>query len=1011
MESSSSEIEYFAIRDVSQKQIYDSYMGILRISPNKVNGRDVDDPTSILNTLVDFNGVFQGLNETATKNKQINISLTDSDGNLLPIWFIPKAFSREVLLKNTYGNDYSQKKSIINIVTKVDDGGITYISNSLTNRSSLILSNPQENRTQLVFALGCTENGDSPTINCQSILMYPIEAPNDDEFFNNKNKFNLFDPKNVSKTRAEQMEEKLLQKTAQWYHLNNLFYSKHHVKVNGEFINQYNIYNEQIPVLYTHDYVLGHYDGHVWNEKNFETIKKNQLRDGTVGLANLNLKDGGRATKLSWLRIDTLVWQYLEQILKGTTRHYEGRYEGLGMYNNQSITKYLFNISNISQQLKENSVILGQGHQNGLVSYHAMPFHRYWFHRCRQLLFNYEDAIEKSTIQYKKESQIQDLDILLKARNDGKITACCDATVSPHHSLVKDFIICDGKEIDFSNYPNISLKNYNLLNVNTRGEKARLNSSGDIMKSQIGNTIHTVIKSTPQLYVFDERYPRFIRSLNWNVEDKGIENYKDSVSKDCNYYFNHSREAESGQKNHSDENFNVDTFGEQGLDIKKPITDVKVYDWNVEFKTQVFPHQHKLFSSVAGKRGPENYQQKQVQIFAVAESQTVQLFDRCLWANPNSYYEARGAEWLKYSFHKSKLVFDNYTPVPNGGMMFLNAELYNCYKSGSTLAKPIELDNQKYAVSTQSVPHRGTIAEYEGNWSSSGFSYLDAKGKEHKLDSNTNIISHKNVVKVTTPEASVILNHKMGKKKRQLLAVKMNQAEALLPISYKGYAQFAWTSHHLFYWHNDDDWWDKVCNFVGDFLSAIPGVNILTKFIFKNVLGDWLNLDSILGHGWAEGIVGLGFGLIGATQYHYYNHGNDQKIPATGTTKRYNIGNYTLAEFNVEKIYDESQSKYSFQCLSSLPYPDQQFLAVGDIEKIKTSKTLETYYNLERDSGEDFFVAHNVTDRWNIYNKDNKTYYRQKMNYTQKFDGEQKEFSDINGPFPSHINLIPIIKI
>jgi hypothetical protein len=107
-------------------------------------------------------------------------------------------------------------------------------------------------------------------------------------------------------------------------------------------------------------------------------------------------------------------------------------------------------------------------------------------------------------------------------------------------------------------------------------------------------------------------------------------------------------------------------------------------------------------------------------------------------------------------------------------MMFLNAELYNCYKSGSTLAKPIELDSNNYAVSTQSVPHRGTIAEYEGNWSRSGFSYLDAKGKEHKFDSNIDIISHKNVVKVTTPEANVILNHKMGKKKRQLLAVKMN---------------------------------------------------------------------------------------------------------------------------------------------------------------------------------------------------------------------------------------------
>jgi hypothetical protein len=43
---------------------------------------------------------------------------------------------------------------------------------------------------------------------------------------------------------------------------------------------------------------------------------------------------------------------------------------------------------------------------------------------------------------------------------------------------------------------------------------------------------------------------------------------------------------------------------------------------------------------------------------------------------------------------------------------------------------------------------------------------------------------------------------------------------------------------------------------------------------------------------------------------------------------------------------------------------------------------LEKYQNIERDSGEDFFVAHNVTDRWNIYNKEDpntgkmKTYYR-----------------------------------
>jgi hypothetical protein len=56
MPNTNTELEYFSVRDVSQKQIYDSYMGILRISPNKINNKDVDDPTTILNTLVDVNG-------------------------------------------------------------------------------------------------------------------------------------------------------------------------------------------------------------------------------------------------------------------------------------------------------------------------------------------------------------------------------------------------------------------------------------------------------------------------------------------------------------------------------------------------------------------------------------------------------------------------------------------------------------------------------------------------------------------------------------------------------------------------------------------------------------------------------------------------------------------------------------------------------------------------------------------------------------------------------------------
>lgn len=42
----------YTIRNVAQREIYDSYMGILRISPNlDKNGKMVDDPTNFLNTL------------------------------------------------------------------------------------------------------------------------------------------------------------------------------------------------------------------------------------------------------------------------------------------------------------------------------------------------------------------------------------------------------------------------------------------------------------------------------------------------------------------------------------------------------------------------------------------------------------------------------------------------------------------------------------------------------------------------------------------------------------------------------------------------------------------------------------------------------------------------------------------------------------------------------------------------------------------------------------------------
>ena len=53
-------MEKYQIRNVAEREIYDSYMGIMRISPNPVsdsNDKLVDDPTSHLNSILSGNKV------------------------------------------------------------------------------------------------------------------------------------------------------------------------------------------------------------------------------------------------------------------------------------------------------------------------------------------------------------------------------------------------------------------------------------------------------------------------------------------------------------------------------------------------------------------------------------------------------------------------------------------------------------------------------------------------------------------------------------------------------------------------------------------------------------------------------------------------------------------------------------------------------------------------------------------------------------------------------------------
>lgn len=112
---------------------------------------------------------------------------------MLPIYFKPKAFSTNVVLRENGNFTNDKKENLINICTHTDSPII--ISKSLKIRSTLNLSSPVNKQSKIAIASGCdtktTENKIQIGEN-GGILLYPIENPNDDNYINNKNRENLF---------------------------------------------------------------------------------------------------------------------------------------------------------------------------------------------------------------------------------------------------------------------------------------------------------------------------------------------------------------------------------------------------------------------------------------------------------------------------------------------------------------------------------------------------------------------------------------------------------------------------------------------------------------------------------------------------------------------------------------------------------------------------------------------------------------------------------------------------
>ena len=103
------ETERYNTRNVAQKEVYDSYMGILRISPISLNDSDIDDPTQFVNALYD-----------EEKQERMKIILSDSDGNVLPVKFSPRAFEQKVTLPVSNGLSSDTTVDVINMATILD---------------------------------------------------------------------------------------------------------------------------------------------------------------------------------------------------------------------------------------------------------------------------------------------------------------------------------------------------------------------------------------------------------------------------------------------------------------------------------------------------------------------------------------------------------------------------------------------------------------------------------------------------------------------------------------------------------------------------------------------------------------------------------------------------------------------------------------------------------------------------------------------------------------------------
>ena len=212
---------------------------------------------------------------------------------------------------------------------------------------------------------------------------------------------------------------------------------------------------------------------------------------------------------------------------------------------------------------------------------------------------------------------------LKNAKSDGLITAASKATLTPHHSLTKDYLLCNGKEVNIENFPNINLKNDKFFNISKKGAYATKDDTtkkykvNDYSKTSFEGTTHYAVfnslsKKLPDLFNFQNLSPRFIRGLNFSFNEGNsyiISNEVDFDTKQHrvdtlaessnNHIMGYCETTELTQM--------TDVFGKNSKFFKKEITDVsKLYNSSYDYLDRKWKHYHLLFSVDSSDRNGTN---------------------------------------------------------------------------------------------------------------------------------------------------------------------------------------------------------------------------------------------------------------------------------------------------------------------------------------------------------------------------------------------------------------------